>query len=57
MGKLHLTCCAFSITITSEKVCGGENGGSGGGKLCKLTLVISLSLSQAEQFSKVHMEN
>ena len=32
MGKLHLTCCAFSITITGEKVCGGENGGSGGGK-------------------------
>ena len=40
----------FSITISGEKVCGGENGGSGGGKLCKLTLVISLSISQAEQF-------
>ena len=50
MGKLHLTCCAFSITINGEKVCGGENGGSGGGKVCKLTLVISLSLSQAEQY-------
>ena len=49
MEKLHLTCCAFSITITGKKVCGGKNGGSGGGKLCKLTLVISLSLSQAEQ--------
>ena len=51
MGKLHLTCCAFSITITGTKVCGGKSGGSGGGKLCKLTLVISLSLSQAEQLS------
>ena len=49
MGKLHLTWGAFSITITGEKVCGGKNGGSGGGKLFKLTLVISLSLSQAEQ--------
>ena len=39
----------FSIALSSEKVCGGENGGSGGGKLCKPTLVISLSLSQAEQ--------
>ena len=50
MGKLHLTCCAFSITMNGEKVCGGENGGSGGGKVCKLTLVISLSLNQAEQY-------
>ena len=50
MGKLlHFTSCAFSITINGEKVCGGKNGGSGGGKVCKLTLVISLSLSQAEQ--------
>ena len=49
MGKLHLTFCAFSITITGEKVCGGKNGGLGGEKVCKLTLVISLSLSQAEQ--------
>ena len=49
MGKVHLTCCAFYITICGEKVCGGENGGSGGGKLCKLILVINLSLSQAEQ--------
>ena len=48
MGKLHLTCCAFSITINGEKVCGDENGGSGGGKVCKLTLVISLSLSRAK---------
>ena len=32
-----------------SKVCGGENGGSGGGKLCNPTLVISLSLSKAEQ--------
>ena len=41
-----------SITISVEKVCVGENGGSGGGKLCKLTLVISLSLSQAEQLTE-----
>ena len=32
----------FSIAFSCEKVCGGENRGSGGGKLCKPTLVISL---------------
>ena len=33
----------FSISISCAKVCGGENGGSGGGKLCKVTLVIRLA--------------
>ena len=32
----------FSMAISCAKVCGGENGGSGGGKVCKLTLVIRL---------------
>ena len=32
----------FSIAISGAKVCGGENWGSGGGKVCKLTLVIRL---------------
>ena len=32
----------FSMAISCAKVCGGENGGSGGGKVCKPTLVISL---------------
>ena len=32
----------FSIAINCAKVCGGENGGSGGGKVCKPTLVIRL---------------
>ena len=32
----------FYIAISGAKVCGGENGGSGGGKVCKLTLVIRL---------------
>ena len=32
----------FSIAISCAKVCGGENGGSGGGKVYKLTLVIRL---------------
>ena len=32
----------FSIALSCEKVCGGENGGSGGGKVCKPILVIRL---------------
>ena len=35
----------FSIPIGSETNCGCENGGSGGGELCKLALVLSFSSS------------
>ena len=40
MGDQEVEKCVSQLSC--EKVCGGENGGSGGGKVCKPILVIRL---------------
>ena len=56
MGKLHLTYVSILHDMirplkfgSKDKVCGGGDGGGAEQHVCKVILVISLSLSQAEQ--------
>ena len=57
MGELHLAYISILPDMirplkfgSKEKVCVGGEGGRSEQHVCKVTLVISLSLSQAEQF-------
>ena len=57
MAKLHLTYVPIlpdmicpKVFGSKDKVCGGGDGGGAEQHVCKVILVISLSLSQADQF-------